>query len=167
METGISNSFPALQQTLNNSTGWIGHLPGDDKEIVRGQTFVAEQEGNLDAIEILPNMISGNGFVFMALHTFDALENKWGPQIDTSMVEMNTSDAGKWVAFNMHGLHLDKGKTYGFLMESNGLCVGIAEAAWNADQPYRTKGQEWKFVDNDLDEAFTYFSLAFKVDMRA
>ena len=153
---------------MNNSTGWIGHLPGDNKEIVRGQTFVAEQEGDLDAIEILPNMISSNGQLFMSLHTFDALENKWGPAIDTSMVEVDSADTGKWLAFDMHGKHLDRGKTYGFLMESNGSCIGVAEAAWGADQPYRTNGQEWKFENKNAEgNSFSYFSLAFKVDLRA
>lgn len=168
METGTYKSYPVVQQTLNNSTGWIGKFPGDNMEIVRGQTFVAEEGGDIDAIEIWPNMISANGLIHMSLHTFDPVENKWGPEIDSSVVELDSSDAGKWVAFNMHGLHLHRGRTYGFLMGSDGSCFGIAEAVWGADQQLRNKGQEWKFVNkNSLGDTFSYFSLAFKIDLRA
>ncbi len=167
MKTGNVNYFATVQQTINNSTGWIGHLPGEKKEIVRGQTFVAEQEGDLEAIEILPNMISDNGYVRMSLHTFDALENKWGPALDASVLQVDASDTGKWIAFDMHGLHLDRGKTYGFRMESDHGCIGVAEAAWSASQPPQNKGQEWAFVDDGNGDAYSYYSLAFKVDLRA
>ncbi len=167
MKTGNGNLFSTIQQTINNSTGWIGHLPGDKKEIIKGQTFVAEQEGDLESIEILTNMITDNGSVKMSLHTFDALENSWGPELDATILKVNAKDTGKWIAFNMHGLHLDRGKTYGFKMESDNGCIGVAEAAWSASQPPINKGQEWSFTDKGIGNAFSYYSLAFKVDVRA
>ncbi len=167
MKTSTGNSFPIIQQTINNSTGWIGHLPGENKEITRGQTFMAELEGDLEAIEIFPNMISDKGRVRMSLHNFDVLENSWGPTIEATILEVDSSDTGKWLAFDMHGKHLDKGKTYGFKMENDHGCIGVAEAALSASQYHPTKGQEWAFVGQENGDAYSYFSLAFKVDMRA
>lgn len=169
MNTNTKSAYsPAVaEQTKNNTTGWIGNLPGDNNHIVIGQTFVANAEGDLQFIEVYSNIVTDPGKVLMTVHTFDPQKQSWGPVLASTSVEFNKADAGKWLTFNIPGPHLDKGKSYGFRMETDEL-IGIGEAAGSANQPLTSTGQEWKFTGNDKrGDAYSYFSLAFKVGIRA
>jgi hypothetical protein len=158
----------AAEQTRNNTTSWIGHLPGDNNQIVRGQTFISDAEGDLQSIEVYSNMVADPGKVVMTLHSFDPGQQSWGPVLATTSVNVNPSDAESWISFNMPGPHLNKGKTYGFRMETNETLIGVGEAAGSSNQPPLSSGQEWKFTGNDRHgDAYSYFSLAFRVGIRA
>ncbi|HSN60552.1 MAG TPA: hypothetical protein VLR49_06440, partial [Ferruginibacter sp.] len=82
-------------------------------------------------------------------------------------VAFNRTLNNKWVAFNIPGMHLTKGKSYGFRLESHDSYVGVGEAAGSASHPPFTSGQECKISANSKVDAFSYFSLAFKVVLKA
>lgn len=158
--------FSSVQQITNNATSWIGHRNYDNKDIVMGQTFMATTDGNVHAIEVFSNIVVKPGKVVLTLHAIE--EKKWGPSLGSSSVEFNFTSNGKWVAFNLPGLHLIKGKTYGFKLESSDTYVGVGEAAGSARQPPFKTGQVWNFTNNkQAPDAYSYFSLAFKVDLKA
>lgn len=159
---------PMVQQTTNNATGWIGHHPRDNKEISRGQTFTAFSEADVESIEVYSNIVTRPGNVMMTIHSYDPQQNSWGPALGTSNVAVSTDDSGKWIAFNLPSLHLDKGKSYGFRLESHDSYLGVGEAAGSAKHPPFNSGQEWHFTENNgSGDAYTYFSLAFKVEVKA
>ncbi|MGG9971470.1 hypothetical protein ACQ33O_06720 [Ferruginibacter sp. SUN002] len=165
--TKKSSLHPSVEQITNNTTSWIGHLPGDNKDVVGGQTFVATSEGDLEAIEVFPSVVTEKGKVVMTVHTFDEQQKSWGPALGTASVELAKADAGKWIAFNVPGLHLNKGKSYGFKLESD-TYIGVGEAVGSHQQPPFINGQEWRFTNNNKNaDSFSYFSLAFKVDLKA
>lgn len=166
MNTNTTNS--SVQQITNNATSWVGHHPRENKEIGRGQTFVAHTEGNVEAIEVYTNIVTRPGHVMMTIHSFDPQQKSWGPALSSTSVECNQSDSGKWMAFNIPSLHLNKGESYGFRLESHDSYIGVGEAAGSAKQPPFSTGQEWHFTGSDQNaDAFSYFSLAFKVGIRA
>ncbi len=157
-----------VQQVTNNTTAWIGHRKADNKDIVAGQTFTCPSEGDLDAIEIFSTLVMSPGNVKMTMHAFDADTKIWGPVLSTSSVDFNRQDAEKWISFPQTGLHLQKGNTYGFRLQSNDSCVGIGEAAGSHLQPPFIGGQEWiANAENQPGKYFSYLSLAFKVGLRA
>jgi len=159
---------PIVQQVTNNATGWVGHHPGQNKDIARGQTFVAATEADVNAIEVYSNIVSQPGNVMMTIHSFDPQKNSWGPSLGSANVDMKKSDSGKWIAFNIPPLHLDKGKSYGFRLESQDCYIGVGEAAGSAKQPPFSAGQEWQFTpNNQKGDAYSYFSLAFKVGKKS
>lgn len=158
----------SVEQVTNNATSWIGQHPREKKEISRGQTFVAHTEGNVETIEVYTNIVTTPGNVMMTIHSFDHEKNSWGPALETSNLEINKSDSGKWVSFNIPSLHLNKGESYGFRLESQESFIGVGEAAGSAKQPPFSSGQEWHFSKQDQKaDAFTYFSLAFKIGIKA
>ena len=162
------NSHAAVQQLTNNATSWLGHRKGDHKEIIMGQTFIAPSEGDLDTIEVFSSIVASPGEVMMTLHSFDPLQQSWGPTLGSANVTFNQSCNDKWVSFKMPSLHLNKGLTYGFLLESHDSYVGVGEAAGSANNPPFLSGKEWKFTSNSNKvDAFSYFSLAFKIGLRA
>lgn len=169
MKTGNKNSqhFAVVQQVTNNATSWIGHRCEND-DVISGQTFVAPKEGDLAAIEVFSAIVTKPGRVIMTLHNFDTEQKSWGPALGSSSVDINSTEAGKWLAFSIPGMHLDKGKCYGFRLESPDTFIGVGEAAGNLSRPPFSYGQEWQFT-NGLSEGqcFSYFSLAFKVGMKA
>jgi hypothetical protein len=157
-----------VQQTVNNATSWIGHPRYDSKELIGGQTFTAPSDGELDAIEVLASMVTTPGNVLMTLHSFDPESNNWGPQIGSANEAFTTADNGKWKSFRIPGLQLSRGKTYGFRLHSPNCYIGVAETIYSNDRPLMAEGQEWKFSNIDQKgQSFRYFSLAFKVDVRA
>ena len=158
----------SVEQVTNNATSWIGQHPREKKENGRGQTFVAHTEGDVESIEVYTNIVSTPGNVMMTIHSFDHEQNSWGPALGSSNVEFNKSDSGKWVSFNIPSLHVNKGATYGFRLESQDSYIGVGEAAGSAKHPPFSSGQEWHFNKNDQKgDAFTYFSLAFKIGIKA
>ncbi len=156
-----------VEQITNNSTGWIGHHPNEDNDISRGQTFVASKDADVNSIEIYSNIVTQPGNVMMTIHSFDPQKDSWGPALETSSVDIKKTDTGKWIAFQIPTLHMDKGKSYGFLLESQDTYIGIGEAAGSAENPPFISGQEWQFTDkNQTRHSYSYFSLAFKVGVK-
>lgn len=159
---------PAVEQVTNNTTSWIGHRPGDSNDLIGGQTFVAPSEGDLDSIEVFSSMVTDAGKVLMTLHSFDQQKNSWGPAMGSASVELSRTDTGKWICFSIPGLHLQQGHAYGFKLECPNALIGVGEAAGSHKQPPYSNGQEWKFSKKDQQgHSFSYFSLAFKVGLRA
>jgi hypothetical protein len=161
-------SFAVAQQTTNNATSWLGHRKGETKETGMGQTFIATSEGDLETIEVFSSIVASPGQVAMTLHSFDPQLQSWGPSLGSATVDFNASCNGKWIAFDLHGLHLTKNMSYGFRLESHDSYIGVGEAAGSATNPPFASGKEWKFTDNDKKgDSFSYFSLAFKVGLKA
>jgi hypothetical protein len=156
-----------VEQVTNNTTGWIGHHPKENNDIVRGQTFTASTEADVNAIEVYSNIVSQPGNLMMTIHSFDPQHNSWGPTLGSASVDMKKTDSNKWIAFKIPSVHLDKGKSYGFRLESHDSYIGIGEAAGSAKHPPFAAGQEWQFTTNNKrGDAYTYFSLAFKVGVK-
>lgn len=170
MKTGNNHfkTFAAVEQVTNNTTNWIGHRTSNDKGRITGQTFISPGDGDLQAIEIFPAAVTRPGKIIMTLHHFDLHQKSWGPALGSSTIDINTKEAGKWLAFDMKGMHLDKGKAYGFRLQSPDTYIGVGEAAGSHQKPPFGEGKEWQFTEGKAEgRAFSYFSLAFKVDMRA
>ncbi len=165
--TRSNHSQEATRQTTNNTTGWIGHLPGHKEHISRGQTFMVDADGDLQTVEVFSNMVKDNGHVVMTVHNFDPNQKSWGPALGSARVEFKKTDSGKWIEFNIPALHLDKGKSYGFRLDSEDACIGVGEAAGSSKHPPFKTGQEWKFTNNNKGDSFSYFSLAFKLGITA
>ena len=51
--TNSQTSNPIVEQVTNNTTSWVGHNKNQNKEISRGQTFVASSEADVNAIECI------------------------------------------------------------------------------------------------------------------
>jgi hypothetical protein len=159
---------PIVEQRTYNATSWIGTYPGFSNNIAKGQTFISPSEADVEIIEVFSSMVTGAGELLLTLHNFDVENKIWGPSIGSSSINIKKSDTGKWVAFNLPRLHLAKGKTYGFKLQSTGSYIGVGEAAGSHQHPPFSSGQEWKFNGNNTHgDAFSYFSLAFKVGLRA
>jgi len=159
--------FPVLQQITNNTTSWIGNRSRDNENIVTGQTFTAPSGGDLAAIEVFPCIVTKPGKVIMTLHHFDPQQKNWGPALSTSTIDINNTESGKWLAFDMQGAHLDQGRSYGFRLESPDAYIGVGEAAGSNAKPV-FDGEEWQFTKKEnKGKCFAYFSLAFKIEMRA
>lgn len=160
-------SKAVIEQVTNNTTSWIGHR-NDNKDFLCGQTFIAPHDGDLESIEVFPSIVTKPGKVVMTLHNFDPQQKIWGPAIGSTSLELSNSNSDKWVSFKMPGMLLNQGKSYGFRLESENAYVGLGEAVGSHLKPPFLNGQEWKFVDKDQQgNSFTYFSLAFKVGLRA
>lgn len=167
-ETKNPHHHSAVEQVTNNTTSWIGRRTRDNEDVVTGQTFIAPSEGDLEAIEVFSSIVTRPGKVTMTLHNFDVQQNSWGPALGSASVDINNGEAGKWLAFNIPGQHLDKGKAYGFRLGSTDTYIGVGEAAGSHQMPPFVAGQEWQFTKGDLvGQSFSYFSLAFKIGLRA
>lgn len=168
MKTNSQATKAIVEQITNNTISWIGHCNSDNKDIIVGQTFIAPAESDLEAIEVLTSMVTTPGKMVMTVHNFDSNLKSWGPVLGSASVELNNADTGKWKAFNIAGLHLNKGKVYGFRLESPNAYIGVGETVGSYKAPLALTGQEWKFAKNEQHgQAFSYFSLAFKVAVRA
>lgn len=168
METNQSNLKAIVQQTANTTTSWIGHTHGETKSRMGGQTFTCPSAGKIDAIEVVLTHITNDGPIDLTIHSFDAENNTWGQELGTSTVEFTRRDTGKWVAFPLNGIQLQKGMTYGFRLKCEAGLIGIGEAAGSVDHLPFTGGQEWMSTTEDKRGSFyTYLSLAFKVGLRA
>jgi hypothetical protein len=165
-QTHVTRS--AVEQITHNATTWIGHRRYDNNNMATGQTFLAPSEGDLDTIEVYSSIVTKPGKVTMTLHSFDPQQDKWGPSLGTATVEFNHNSNGKWIPFKLQGLHLSKGLSYGFKLESSETYIGVGEAAGSFKQPPFISGKEWRFVNNNQNpDAYSYFSLAFKVGLKA
>ena len=165
-----SNTGPhkVAEQIANNSTGWVGEVPGNKEHFVKGQTFVANEDGDLQAIKVFPNIIAGRNNVMMTIHNYDPQNHRWGQAIGSVSMELQGNDAGKWISFDIHGPHLNKGQSYGFRLDTKDSYIGIGEACGSFKQPAFKTGKEWQFTNNNPEgDSFSYFSLAFKVEVAA
>lgn len=162
-----SQSKAVVQQLTNNATSWLGHRKDDHKEIMMGQTFVAPTEGDLDSIEVFSSIVTNPGRLLLTVHSYDPHQESWGPSLASANMELNKSCNQQWISFQIPGLHLHKGQSYGFRLESHDGYLGLGEAAGSAKQPPFEEGKEWKFEQNHKPHAYAYFSLAFKVGLKA
>ncbi|MEO8770143.1 MAG: hypothetical protein ABI402_08665 [Ferruginibacter sp.] len=169
MNTPSNKVFQKVaEQITNNSTGWIGEVPGNKDHLIKGQTFIANEEGDLRAIKVFSNMVVKKSHVSITLHKFDTQNESWGQVLGASSVELKNTDAGKWVSFDIPGPHLNKGQAYGFRIDALDSYIGVGEACASSKQPVFKTGKEWQFTNkNPEGDSFSYISLAFKVEVAA
>ncbi len=160
-------SRPVLTQSQTNTTLWIGHLQTGPTDHFGGQTFKCPSEGLLNNIQLYSSAVQYPGDISMTLHEFDPKTKTWGPALVNSGLTIQKGDYDKWIRFDVHPVPLMKDKIYGFRLQSKNALVALGEAASGAKQPF-TFGHEWKADSkNERGNYFSYFSLAFKVEMCA
>lgn len=163
---GLS-SRPVLTQAENNTTLWIGHLQTDPTDHFGGQTFVCPAEGILDNIQLYAAAVQYPGKIQLTLHEFDLSSKTWGPAIGESAFYVQKADHEKWIQFSLPPLPLKKETTYGFRVHTADAMIGLGEAARDNKHPF-TFGHEWHGSSKNQEGHFySYFSLAFKVELRA
>lgn len=169
MKSYNAHKHAIVQQSVNNCTNWIGHVTEESESLMAGQTFTSPAACPLEAIEIFPSLIAKPGKIILTVHHYDPDKKSWGPALSTSSLQVNCNESGQWLSFEMDGIQLQQGKTYGFRIESPDAYIGLGEAVGNYQHPPYDKGQEWKFTKKQDSEGccFSYFSLAFKVDTKA
>ncbi|MBL0336677.1 MAG: hypothetical protein IPP73_15555 [Chitinophagaceae bacterium] len=160
--------LPVLTQTENNTTLWVGHFQNDPDDHFAGQTFNCPSEGQLDNIQVYSASVHHEGELQMTLHEFNTELKSWGDPIANSTFEIEKNDNARWIRFSLPPVDLRKGTTYGFRINSAGeAMVGLGEAATNTRKPF-TFGHEWNADSRNLiGHFFSYFSLAFKVELSA
>jgi len=105
--------------------------------------------------------------MLLTLHEFDPNNKTWGPALASSSLDLQRGDDSRWVRFELQPVHLHRELTYGFRLQTNDALIGLGEAATVNKHPF-TFGHEWKGDSTDeKGQYFTYFSLAFKVEMCA
>ena len=162
-----SHLRPLLSQSENNTTLWIGHLLNDPNDHFGGQTFNCTTEGQLDNIQLYATTVQYPGDIQLTLHEFDSVNKQWGPALAQSVLPVDKEDHHKWIRFILPTLFLKKEKTYGFRVQTNNAMVGLGEAVCDNQHPF-TFGHEWSGDSTDrLGHFYSYFSLAFKVELRA
>jgi hypothetical protein len=167
MKTASRSSHPVLTQTENNTTLWIGHHPAEKTEHFGGQTFTCPSDGLLDSIQVFSSAVTRPGEVSLTLHEFDPVNHTWGPSLAESRVQMDTSDASRWIRFEMEPAAVQQNRSYGFRLFCNDSLIGLGEAAAEAQKPF-VFGQAWNAdTNNQQGNFFNYFSLAFKVELCA
>ena len=158
---------PLLTQIQNNTTLWIGHLQSDPTDHFAGQTFKCPSDGLLDNIQVYSSAVQQPGEMSLTLHEFDDKTKTWGPSIGNSSVGLQRGDDAKWIRFELQPLTLRKDAVYGFRLQTNNALIGIGEAATGTKHPF-TFGHEWNGDSKNLHgHYYTYFSLTFKVELRA
>lgn len=167
MKTTSNDSYSVLSQTEKNTTHWIGQLKQEASGYLVGQTFACPAEGMIDNIQVYSAAVTRPGEVQLTLHEFDAASRSWGLAIGHAKLDVDRKDIASWLRFKLVPVELRKNSTYGFRLESTDAFVGIGEAVTNSKFPFAF-GQEWdKHSNSDLGNFFKYFSLAFKIEMRA
>jgi hypothetical protein len=166
-KTKSSHPNPVLTQAKTNSTLWVGHLQSDPNDHFAGQTFNCPSEGNMDNIQLYSSAVHNGGEVLLTLHEFDTRSKNWGPPIGSSRLEVQKNDHAKWLRFELPPVQLHKGISYGFRVQTNNALVGLGEAATGNHNPF-TFGHEWSGDSrNQQGHYYSYFSLAFKVELCA
>lgn len=162
-----SHPHPALVQLHNNTSFWIGHMHSEPNEIFGGQTFQCPDDGQLESIQVYSEFVQHPGKVVLTMHAFDRRTKNWGPVLTSSEINVDRNQNEEWIRFQFPALILHKDNMYGFRLKSDDALVAIGEAAWPSKSPFAF-GEEW--TGNSLDskgQYFRYFSLAFKVEIRA
>ena len=169
METfhNSSKSQIILTQTENNTTLWIGHLQNDPNDHFGGQTFASPADGILDNIQLYASAVSYPGEIILSFHEFKKDTRSWGRAIGESTLHVEQSDHRNWIRFIMPSIRLKKATVYGFRLQTDKAMVGLGEAAHDTNHPFPF-GHEWNASTiNESGDFYSYFSLAFKVGMRA
>ena len=162
-----SHTRPVITQAQNNTTLWIGHLETDPTDHFAGQTFNCPAEGKLDNIQLYSSTVQHGGEIELTLHEFDPKTKHWGPSIGSSSVTIQLGDNAKWIRFELPAVQLRKDVTYGFRVHAKKAMVALGEAATGTKQPF-TFGHEWSGDStNERGHYYSYFSLAFKVELCA
>jgi hypothetical protein len=158
---------PLVTQTQNNTTLWIGHLRSDPTDHFAGQTFECPSGGFLNNIQVYSSAVQNPGEMLLTLHEFDPTTKTWGPAMANSSLTLERGDDSRWVRFELQPVELRRNTTYGFRLHTNDGMIGLGEAATVNKHPF-TFGHEWKGDSkNEKGQFFTYFSLAFKVELCA
>lgn len=164
---GGSAPRPVLTQVENNTTLWIGHLQTDPTDHFGGQTFTCPADGWLDNIQLFAAAVQYPGNIQLTLHQFDPSAKLWGPAIGESSFHVEKGDHQKWMRFSLPPVQLKKETTYGFRVHTTDAMIGLGEAARDTGNPF-TFGHEWNADSRNQEGYFlSYFSLAFKVELRA
>ena len=167
MQTSKHSSHPILSQTENNTTLWIGHSPTDPTDHFAGQIFKCPSGGLVNNIQIYSSTVNQPGEISLTLHEFDTASKTWGPSIGNSSRFFQLGDNKQWIRFGLEPVAMKKDVTYGFRLQTNDALIGIGEAATGNKKPFNF-GFEWNGDSNNAKgNFFTYFSLAFKVEMYA
>ena len=167
MQTTKQSSHPILSQTENNTTLWIGHLQTDPNDHFAGQTFKCPADGQVNNIQVFSSTVQQPGDVGLTLHEFDPPSKTWGPAIGDATMFLQKGDDARWVRFCLQPVSLKKDATYGFRLQSDNALIGIGEAASHSKRPFDF-GKEWKGAsNNEKGDYYSYFSLAFKVELCA
>jgi hypothetical protein len=165
MKTMLSR--PVLSQTENNTTLWIGHLSHDANDRLAGQTFACPAGGQLNNIQVYSAAVTQPGAVELTLHEFDPVTHEWGPSLGKSTLDIERNDESRWLRFELDPVNLQQNSHYAFRLQTEKGIIGIGEAASHARKPFGF-GQEWSSDTSQLKENFySYFSLAFKVELCA
>ncbi len=167
MQTTNRSSQPILSQTENNTTLWIGHMKTDPYDHIAGQTFKCPSDGVVNNIQVYSSTVQEPGDVALTLHEFDVTSQNWGPAIADASMFLQKGDDARWIRFGLAPVELKKDTHYGFRLQTQNAFIGIGEAASHAKQPF-TFGNEWKSdAAGSKGHFYSYFSLAFKVELCA
>jgi len=121
----------------------------------------------LDNIQLYSAAVQYAGDVVLTLHEFDTGSKNWGPSIGSSTLEVHKDDHTRWIRFSLPPVQLKKDTTYGFRVQTNNALIGLGEAAAGNKYPF-TFGHEWSGDSrNERGHYYSYFSLAFKVELCA
>ena len=167
MKTMPRSSRPVLSQTENNTTLWIGHLTHEANDRLAGQTFSCPSTGLINNIQVYTSAVTLPGEILMTLHEFDPAAKSWGPAICQSSLAIERNDASHWLRFELDPVNLQQDNYYGFRLQTKEGIIGIGEAISHAQRPF-SFGQAWSGDTGRSGERFfSYFSLAFKVELCA
>lgn len=167
MQTSNHSSQPVVSQTENNTTLWIGHLQTDPHCHIAGQTFQCPTDGVVHNIQVYSSTVQNPGNLALTLHEFNADSKTWGPAIADASMYLQLGDDARWIRFGLAPINLKKDAYYGFRLHTENAFIGIGEAASHSKKPF-TYGTEWKAESLDeKGEFYSYFSLAFKVELCA
>ena len=169
MKTTIlgNHLHPALEQLHRNTCLWIGHMNAGQADHLAGQTFQCPEECSLSMIQVFSISVSHPGRLILTLHEFDKQRKSWGQVLSSAEIDVDENDAETWIQFPLQTVPLHKDKTYGFRLKSPDTLVAIGEAAWSSKNPF-VHGEEWNINNiENKDNYYRYFSLAFKVELRA
>lgn len=167
MQTSNRSGQPILSQTENNTTLWVGHLKADPHDHIAGQTFMCPSDGVVNNIQVYSSTVQNPGDVALTLHEFDNDTKTWGPAIADATMFLQKGDDARWIRFGLAPVNLRKDANYGFRLQTENALIGIGEAVSHSKKPF-TFGSEWKGESiNEKGNFYSYFSLAFKVELCA
>lgn len=159
-------SRPIVSQLHNNTSLWIGRLESDPTDHYAGQTFHCPFEGELNNIQVFSATVQNPGEMILTVHSFDARNKTWGPQLANSSVEIEKVDQGRWIRFNLPPMPIHQNEDYGFRLCTSSGMIALGEAATGTQTPF--EGEEWHASSNDQSgHYYKYFSLAFKIELCA
>lgn len=162
-----AGSSTVISQLEKNSSQWLGSLPITNQSFKVGQTFVTPANTTVDVIQVSAETIQCNGHVELIFHEFDEKSHTWGAELGKAKITVSRKSADSWLKFELGTIRLEKNKTYGFILTSNDALVAISEVAWG-QQDLKPSGEEWSFGSKEGKEHFfNYFSLVYRVGLRA